>query len=99
MRCTCLPTVRDMSALGRGVRRLPLRGADLVLMARHPRWKGSGLNKNTLLVIECDGPIDSQQITRALDRLLDVLPVAGRSPPSVRSRGAGFTGPLVRVRR
>ena len=80
------------------MRRLPLRGADLVLMARHPRWKGIGLNNNTLLVIECDGPIVSEQITRALDRLLDVCPwPAARL--DVRSRGAGFTGPLVRVRR
>lgn len=74
MRPACLPTVPDMSALRRGVRRLPLRGADLVLMARHPRWNGIGLNNNTLLVIELDGPIASQRITRALDRLLDVCP-------------------------
>jgi hypothetical protein len=35
-----------------GVRRLPLRGADLVLMAHHPRWKGVELGHNTLLVVE-----------------------------------------------
>jgi hypothetical protein len=74
MRPACLPTVPDVSALRRGVRRLPLRGADLVLMARHPRWKGTGLNNNTLLVIELDGPIASERITCALDRLLDVCP-------------------------
>lgn len=56
------------------MRRLPLRGADLVLMARHPRWKGTGLNNNTLLAIELDGPVASERITRALDRLLDVCP-------------------------
>ena len=58
----------------RGVRRLSLRGADLVLMARHPRWKGVGLSNNTLLVVECDGPIASERITRAFDRFLDVCP-------------------------
>jgi hypothetical protein len=56
------------------VRRLALRGADLVLMASHPRWKGVGLSHNTVLVIECDGPIASDRVTRALDRLLDVCP-------------------------
>lgn len=56
------------------VRRLPLRGADLVLMARHPRWEGVGLSTNTLLVVECDGPIATERITRALDRFLDVCP-------------------------
>jgi hypothetical protein len=56
-----------------------LRGADLVLLARHPRWKGIGLSHNTLLVVECDGPIPPARITRALDRLLDVCPwPAGR---------------------
>jgi hypothetical protein len=63
-----------MSAMRRRVRRLPLRGADLVLMARHPRWKGVGLGNNTLLVVECDGPIPSERITGALDRFLDVCP-------------------------
>lgn len=57
-----------------GVRRLPLRGADLVLMAHHPRWKGVGFGHNTLLVVECDGPIESDRIARAWDRFLDVCP-------------------------
>ena len=57
-----------------GVRRLPLRGADLVLMAHHPRWKGVELGHNTLLVVECDGPIESDRIARAWDRFLDVCP-------------------------
>jgi len=61
-------------ALKRDVRRLPLRGADLVLLARHPRWKGLGLDHNTMLVVECDGPIDPDRITRAWDRFLDVCP-------------------------
>jgi hypothetical protein len=60
--------------LNRDVRRLPLRGADLVLLARHPRWKGVGLDHNTMLVVECDGPIAPERITRAWDRFLDVCP-------------------------
>ena len=63
-----------LTVLRPGVRRLPLRGADLVLMARHPRWKGIGRSYNTLLVVECDGPIASERISRALDRFLDVCP-------------------------
>jgi len=61
-------------ALKRDLRRLPLRGADLVLLAHHPRWKGVGLGHNTLLVVECDGPIESDRIARAWDRFLDVCP-------------------------
>src|SRR4029453_8503064 len=60
--------------LNRDVRRLPLRGADLVLLARHPRWKGGGRAHNTMLVVECDGPIAPERITRAWDRFLDVCP-------------------------
>jgi hypothetical protein len=56
------------------VRRLPLRGADVVLMAHHPRWQGVGLGHNTMLVVECDGPIESDRIERAWDRFLDVCP-------------------------
>ena len=63
-----------LSVLRPGVRRLPLRGADLVLMARHPRWKGIGRSHNTSLVVECDGPIASERISGALDRFLDVCP-------------------------
>jgi hypothetical protein len=63
-----------MPALKRHVRRLPLRGADLVLLAHHPRWKGVGLGHNTMLVVECDGPIASDRIARAWDRFLDVCP-------------------------
>jgi hypothetical protein len=60
--------------LRRQARRLPLRGADLVLLARHPLWKGIGLSNNTLLAVECDGPIGPDRIGRALDRFLDVCP-------------------------
>ena len=45
-----------------------------MLMARHPRWKGIGPSINTTLVVESDGPIDSERVTRALDRFLDVCP-------------------------
>jgi len=62
------------SVLRRPTRRLPLRGADLVLMAGLRRWKGVSPNPNTLLVVECDGPIPTERVSRALDRLLDVCP-------------------------
>ncbi len=45
-----------------------------MLLAHHPRWKGVGLGHNTLLVVECDGPIESDRIARAWDRFLDVCP-------------------------
>jgi hypothetical protein len=45
-----------------------------VLLAHHPLWKGVGLGHNTLLVVECDGPIDADRIARAWDRFLDVCP-------------------------
>jgi len=56
------------------VRRLALGGPDLVLMARHPRWKAMPPSINTLLVVECDGPVPPERIDRALDRFLDVCP-------------------------
>ena len=86
-----------MPALKRDVRRLPLRGADLVLLARHPRWKGVGRDHNTMLVVECDGPIDPDRITRAWDRFLDVCPCQ-RLGYAVRFRGASFTGRRARAR-
>src|SRR5262249_22071782 len=60
--------------LPRRMRRLPLRGADLVLMARHPLWKRIGLSRTPSRVVECDGPIAREGMERALDRLLDVCP-------------------------
>jgi len=70
-----VPTMMPpLSVLRPGMRRLPSVGADLVLMARHPRWKGIGQSHNTLLVVECDGPIASERVSRALDRFLDVCP-------------------------
>ena len=55
-------------------RRAPLRGADLVLMAMHRLWKGKGVSNNTLLVVQCDGPITPERVRRALDRFLDFCP-------------------------
>ncbi len=43
-------------------------------MAGLRRRKGVSPSPNTLLVIECDGPVPTERITRALDRLLDVCP-------------------------
>lgn len=43
-------------------------------MARHPRWRGVDPGHNTLLVVECEGPIAPERVARALDRFLDVCP-------------------------
>lgn len=56
------------------MRRLPLRGADLVLMGRHPRWTGSAASNNTLLAVECDGYVAPERIGVALETFLDVCP-------------------------
>jgi hypothetical protein len=56
-----------------------------MLLARPPRWKGALPSHNTVLAIECDGPIPSEQITRALDRFLDRCPWPAarlRRPPA-----------------
>jgi hypothetical protein len=55
-------------------RRLPLRGADLVLMAMQQLWADATVSHNTLLVVQCDGPVAPDRIRRALDQLLDVYP-------------------------
>lgn len=55
-------------------RRLPLRGADLVLMAMHARWRSARLSNNALLVVECDGPVAADRLQVVLDRVLDVVP-------------------------
>jgi hypothetical protein len=55
-------------------RRLPLRGADLVLTAMPRLWNGAGISNNTVLVVRCDGGVDPERVRRALDRLLDVCP-------------------------
>jgi hypothetical protein len=54
-------------------RRLPLRGADLVLVAMQALWKGA-VSNNALLVVQCDAPLSPARIARALERFLDVCP-------------------------
>ena len=55
-------------------RRLPLRGADLVLVAMQALWKRAGVSNNTLMVVRCDGPIDPERLERSVDRFLDFCP-------------------------
>jgi len=63
--------------LRRGTRvRLPLRGADLVLMAMHQRWKRAGVSRNALLIVECDGPLDPARVRRALGAFVEICPWA-----------------------
>jgi len=90
------------------LRRLPLRGADLVLVAMQALWKHAGVSNNTLMVVQCDGPLDPQRIRRSLDRFLDVCPWPaarlrrpfpwGKLHWAARSRAA-LVGPAVRHRR
>jgi len=56
------------------LRRLPLRGADLVLVAMQALWKREGVSNNTLMVVQCEGPLDPERIQRATERFLDVCP-------------------------
>jgi hypothetical protein len=37
-------------------------------------WKHEGVSNNTLMVVQCDGPLDPARAARALDRLLDFCP-------------------------
>jgi hypothetical protein len=37
-------------------------------------WKREGVSNNTLMVVQCDGPLDPGRIRRALDRFLDFCP-------------------------
>jgi hypothetical protein len=55
------------------VRRLPLRGADLVLMGLHST-RGVVSSSNALLVVHCDGPLDPERVGRSLERFLRVCP-------------------------
>lgn len=55
-------------------RRLPLRGADLVLTAMPTLCNGARPSNNTVLVVRCDGPVALERVRRAVDRLLDVCP-------------------------
>jgi hypothetical protein len=56
------------------VRRLPLRGADLVLVAMQALWKPARVSNNTLMAVQCDGPLDPLRVERALERFLDFCP-------------------------
>lgn len=67
-----MTNTRDAASNGR--RRLPLRGADLVLMSMHARWRRTHPSHNTILVVDCDGPIPPARIQAALEKLLDVCP-------------------------
>ena len=55
-------------------RRLPLRGADLVLIAMQRLWREERLSNNTSLVVECDRPIQAGRVRDAFARFLDVCP-------------------------
>lgn len=56
------------------LRRVSLRGADLVLVAMQSLWRNSKLSNNTVMVVECRGPIAIERVRRALDRFLDLCP-------------------------
>jgi hypothetical protein len=56
----------------RGTRRLPLRGADLVLIGLAERYAG-GIN-NAILVAETDSAPSAERVRAALDRFLDQSP-------------------------
>ena len=71
------------------VRRLPLRGADLVLVAMQALWRREGVSNNTLMIVQCDGPLDTARIARALERFLGVCPW-----PAARLRRPFPWGPL-----
>jgi hypothetical protein len=64
-----LGSVRE--SLKRPTRRLPLRGADLVLMAMRRLWPRHRLSNNTLMIVECEGPIAPARVQQAFDGLLD----------------------------
>ncbi len=86
------------------VRRLPLRGADLVLVAMQALWKREGVSNNTLMVVQCEGALEPARVRRALERFLDVCPwpAARLSRPfpwgqlhwAARERGALRTPPV-----
>jgi hypothetical protein len=58
----------------RSVRRLPLGGADLVLVAMQHLFNGGQVSNNTSLIVHCDGPLDPDRLRRAFDRFLDFCP-------------------------
>ena len=54
--------------------RLPLRGADLVLMAMHHGWRRAGISSNALLVVETDLAVEPDRVRRALARFVEPCP-------------------------
>ncbi|HEY7539723.1 MAG TPA: hypothetical protein VIF11_06250 [Methylomirabilota bacterium] len=56
------------------IRRLPLRGADLVLVAMQALWRREGVSNNTLMVVQCEGALEPERVTRSLERFLDLCP-------------------------
>lgn len=69
-----LPSEGPVLARAQRPRRLPLRGADLVLTAMHSRWTRAGASSNAILAVRCDARLDPERLRRALDRFLDVCP-------------------------
>jgi hypothetical protein len=57
-----------------GTRRLPLRGADLVLLAMHSRPTNGPSSNNALLLVECDARISPARVRRALERFVAFCP-------------------------
>jgi hypothetical protein len=55
-------------------RRLPLRGADLVLIAMQRLWPGERISHNTVLVVECEDAVAAERVRRAAAAFLDVCP-------------------------
>jgi hypothetical protein len=55
-------------------RRLPLRGADLVLIAMQRLWPDERISHNTVLVVECEGAVAPERVRRAVAGFLDVCP-------------------------
>ena len=37
-------------------------------------WRREKISNNTLMIVECDGPLDPARVRRALDRFLDICP-------------------------
>jgi len=52
-------------------------------------WKREGVSNNTLMIVQCDGPLDPARIARALERFLAVCPW-----PAARLRRPFPWGPL-----
>jgi len=55
-------------------RRLPLRGADLVLLAMQCLWTGAKVSHNTILVRRVRRALAPARVRRALDRFLECCP-------------------------